>query len=109
MFQYPLTQEAMNVAEAYEHHLLKRYAEEASLVLTSLLHVASPCLGLGVPVILCRGDRDSRFGLIEQIIPLYTPERFDEIDWNPEPTDVAGRAAAIENWVHREIAFPASV
>ncbi len=80
---FPLSYEQQLFNEALERHLLRRYQEEASIVLTPLLHVAAPCVAMKVPVILCRVDRDSRFGLLEEMVPLYTPDRFHEINWTP--------------------------
>lgn len=36
-----------------------------------------------IPVVIARKDDDSRFGLIKQFTPVYTPEKFHEIDWAP--------------------------
>lgn len=95
VFQYPLSTQAMMQVEQYEHSILNRYRDEAALVVTSLLHVASPCLGLNVPVVLCRKDRDARFGLLETKIPLYTPDCVREVDWVPSIPDVRPDAARI--------------
>ncbi len=67
---------------------LKRYRDEASLVVTSRLHAASPCIALGVPVVLARGYFDERYTWIDKFLPLYTPDRFGEIDWNVQAPDV---------------------
>lgn len=77
---------------AYEEH---RKGEErvallrdtARLVITSKLHVASPCLAMGIPVILAKNHFGDRFGFIDRLIPTYTPEHYSEIDWNPKPVD----------------------
>lgn len=45
---------------AMADELLRRY-ERAALVITSRLHVALPCLGMGTPVILVRKRMDQRF------------------------------------------------
>jgi hypothetical protein len=64
------------------------YRNQASVVITPLLHVASPCLAMGVPVILARRDRDERFSAIDRLLPVYTPANFDAIDWNPSRPDM---------------------
>ncbi|WP_179283450.1 polysaccharide pyruvyl transferase family protein [Bordetella genomosp. 9] len=58
------------------------YRRHARLVVTPLLHVASPCLGMGVPVVLIRRDRNARFTAIDRLTPLYTPEDARRIDWD---------------------------
>ena len=63
--------------------LLDLYRERASLVITPLLHAASPCLGMGIPVILARKDMDSRFTAIRKLVPVHTPCTFSAISWEP--------------------------
>jgi len=80
------------IADAYEEH---RKGEErvfllrdtARLVVTSKLHVAAPCLAMGIPVVLAKKHFGERFGFIDRLIPTYTPERYSEIDWNPAPVE----------------------
>lgn len=61
--------------------------DTARLVVTSKLHVATPCLAMGIPVVLAKPHFGDRFGFLDRILPTYTPEHYDEIDWNPEPVD----------------------
>jgi hypothetical protein len=79
----PLNIEQQKLNESYEKHLLQRYREEAKLVLTPLLHVSSPCVAMQIPTIICRSSFDSRFSLMNEIMPVYTPEIFGSIDWKP--------------------------
>ena len=67
---------------------LEKYRDEAALVVTSRLHAASPCTALGIPVILARRYFDERYAWIEKFLPLYTPDRFGEIDWNVRAPDI---------------------
>jgi len=62
---------------------LEKYKEEATLVVTSRLHAATPCMAMGIPVILVSDNFDGRFSWIDKFLPLYTPDRFDDIDWAP--------------------------
>lgn len=66
---------------------LKTYENEAKLVVTSRLHAASPCLALGIPVILVSENFDGRFSWIDKYLRLYTPDQFSQINWNPLPID----------------------
>lgn len=85
-----------NLSDSETHEALRkkaeetllRYKNEASLVVTSRLHVASPCTAMGIPVILVRKYFDERYSWLEKYLPLYTPDRFSEIDWNVQAPDI---------------------
>lgn len=74
--------------ETATRKMYERYYNEASLVITSRLHCASPCMAMGIPVILVRDRFDERYGWIDRYLHLYTPDEYDKIDWNPEPVDI---------------------
>ena len=74
--------------ENLSRQFLERYRNEATLVVTSRLHCAAPCLAMGIPVILARNYFDDRYSWIDRFLPLYTPDRFPSIDWNPTPYDL---------------------
>ncbi len=65
----------------------RKYADEARLVVTSRLHVASPCMAMGIPVILAKNQIDARFSWLDKYLPLYDRKHYDQIDWNPEPIE----------------------
>ena len=91
-FENPGNSNRISLEDTYEEH---RKGEErvallrdtARLVITSKLHIASPCLAMGIPVILAKHHFGDRFGFIDRLIPTYTPEHYGEIDWNPQPVD----------------------
>jgi len=60
----------------------------ATIVITSRLHVAMPCIAYGIPVILARDFVDQRFSFIEKYIPIYNKTQYHEINWNPKTPDV---------------------
>lgn len=78
--------EILNKAEKLTHHaletetelekekkarlLLDRYKNEATLVITSRLHCASPCLAMGIPVIFIENKHDVRFSAISDLIDI---------------------------------------
>lgn len=66
---------------------LKRYADEATLIVTSRLHAASPCMAMGIPVIMVSENWDGRFSWLEKYLPLYLPSEFHKINWNPQPVE----------------------
>lgn len=59
------------------------YRDNARLVITSRLHAAAPCIAMGIPVILAMDVPDHRYGWLEKLTPLYTPESFGKIQWDP--------------------------
>lgn len=87
--KFPFDAGMRKEAESYEEALFGRYRREAALVLTSLHHVAAPCMAFGIPTIICRERNDIRFSFIQRLTSIYTPERFSQINWNPTTVDVA--------------------
>lgn len=100
-FNNPGNANRISIEDTYEEH---RKGEEriallrdtAKLVITSKLHVASPCLAMGIPVILAKEHFGDRFGFIDRLIPTYTPEYYAEINWNPTPVDFEDDKAKIK-------------
>jgi hypothetical protein len=68
--------------------LLRRYRNEAKLVITTRLHAAAPCLAMGIPVVLLGEYYDSRYEFIDKLIPLNRFGEMDKVNWNPEPIDI---------------------
>lgn len=78
------------VREHYEY-----YQKNASLIITSRLHVAIPCVAMGIPVIFVKDFIDQRFSWAEKLIPLYSAEQYREINWEPK--------AAEYEWIKQKI------
>lgn len=78
-----LTDEETDYYSKMAKEQLFRLRDEASLVVTSRLHVATPCAAMGIPVVLARDVFDERFMFVDRFIPLYTPEKYSQIDWHP--------------------------
>ena len=68
--------------------VIKKYREEATLVVTSRLHCAAPCLAMGIPVIIVKDNIDYRFGWIDKFLPIYEVNDFKNINWSPEVVDI---------------------
>lgn len=75
----------------------KRYSDEASLMITSLLHGAVPAMAFGVPVVLARDFLSYRFAWVESFLPIYTTEEYGSIDWNPSSVDFEMQKNLIKN------------
>lgn len=86
---YPVTHEEDERLERVAEHYLKRYREEAALVITSRLHAAAPCMAMGIPVILASNNIDFRYGWIDKFLPLYQLSDYSKIDWNPTAADTS--------------------
>lgn len=80
--------------ETYEEHMIAEQRiqllrDTAKLVVTGRLHIAAPCLAMGIPVILIKSHFDDRFGFIDGIMPIYGIEDIGDINWNPESIDIS--------------------
>jgi hypothetical protein len=77
--------------------LLAFYRTRARLVITTFLHCALPCIGMGIPVVvfLPRPQYDfqetsdpERFSGLMRIAPVHRFADTARVDWNPLPIDV---------------------
>ncbi|MFD4841359.1 polysaccharide pyruvyl transferase family protein [Achromobacter sp. NPDC058515] len=93
----PLNDGAVKKMDALAQTYLDLYKNEASIVVTPLLHVASPCVAMGIPVVLARRDRDDRFTAIDRLLPVYTPAEFSSIDWTAHAHEVEALKGAMAN------------
>ncbi|MCI4644044.1 MAG: polysaccharide pyruvyl transferase family protein [Hyphomonadaceae bacterium] len=89
MPRYPMDRKDIRDAERCARKLLNTYKEQASLVLTPLHHAAAPCMAAGIPVVLVREDDNPRFSYLKKLIPVYQPDEFAHIDWEPGQPDIA--------------------
>lgn len=102
--------------------LLSRYKNEATLVITSRLHCASPCIAMGIPVIFIDDTRDIRFTAISDLINISHVNRklfkfrflkpiqliyayfFQKrINWNPESLNIEEVKQEIVHSVYQQI------
>lgn len=67
---------------------LNKYRDEARLVITTRLHVASPCAAMGIPVVLVRDIYDERYQFIDRFLPLYYPKDLDKLDFDSVHADI---------------------
>jgi len=84
---------ARNLSKA----LLQEYHDHAKLIITSRLHCASPCIGMGIPTIIIREYRGHTFDWIDQFVPVYQWEDRAEIDWYPKKPDLENEKRRILN------------
>jgi hypothetical protein len=100
---FPVERPERIAIERHAARLLDDYRERAGLVVTSLHHAATPCIGSGIPVILCRDRPDSRFSFLSELLPVYGPEDYHAIDWNPPPLDVGELRGKQLEWLRSAI------
>ena len=80
-------------AKAILDDIFQKLKKEATLVVTKRLHVALPCIAMGIQVVLAHichnGDLyDNRFSGLDRIIKPYKLSEFGAINWQPEPIDI---------------------
>lgn len=77
--------------ESVAREILQKYKEEATLVITSRLHAALPCMAMGIPVILLREGVDERFTFIDKFLSIYDIRKkgvLDNINWEGQAPDI---------------------
>ena len=70
--------------------LLEQYKQEATLVITSSLHCALPCIAMGIPVVVFTPSDHvndvNRFGAINGLCDVHSLTACaDDINWTPDP------------------------
>lgn len=78
-----------NVEQATQ--LLETYRTQARLIVTTLLHCALPAIAMGIPVVVFypmnskagHASDCERFSSLEELVPIYSFSRADEVDWDP--------------------------
>jgi hypothetical protein len=93
-------------------HLLETYKQTASLIITSKIHCALPCIAMGIPVIFLfdHEQRDNyRIQIINDLVGInYVRSswldrmvlnlfRSRKINWNPDPIDIEDEKQEIKN------------
>lgn len=94
----------------YAKNMLKLYSSRAKKVITTRLHVALPCIAMGIPVVFLGNPNDERFSFLLDIglkvnevpreyeikyISGFNPSKYESIrnslkslDWDPKPLNV---------------------
>lgn len=104
VFEYPVTPPKRSELLRYTRHLWNMYRTTAALVITPLHHAATPCISAGIPVVLARHDKNMRFSHLRELMPVYSPDTFAEIDWNPKPLNIDLQRKALNKLIARKVA-----
>jgi hypothetical protein len=106
--------------EGIAQHLLDIYAREASLIITSKIHCAMPCIAMGIPVVFLydrKKKEDHRVEIIKELIGInYLGEsRFSGrfinpligrlINWKPAPLDIEEEKERIKEGYLRSLSL----
>ncbi|MFN4159235.1 MAG: hypothetical protein ACK4GO_12630 [Gemmobacter sp.] len=87
--------------QAMAARLLADYRDRATLVVTPLHHAAAPCIGMGVPVVLCRRTPDPRFSVLSTLLTLHLPPFDTPIDWGQAPANATRHADRLIEWLRK--------
>ncbi len=87
--EYPISEREDDRLEKMAGEYIDFYKDQAKLVVTSRLHVAAPCIAMGIPVILASDNVDFRYAWIDRFLPIYQSCDYDNIQWNPDIVDVS--------------------
>jgi Polysaccharide pyruvyl transferase len=98
-FFYPGLRETTKLQ--YARELIEFYRDNASLVITTRLHCALPCIAMGIPVVFFRDPSDYRTSVVSDVGGIIYNRRLhgrgllgrigqavEPIDWSPKPLDV---------------------
>jgi hypothetical protein len=85
---------AINMRVAQE--VLDRYRDRARMIVTTLLHCALPAIAMGIPVVVFyprntpegHASDIERFSSLAKLLPIYSLDSPDEVDWSPQPIDL---------------------
>jgi hypothetical protein len=81
---------------------LEKYKKEAALVISARMHAIAPCMAAGIPVICVLTGFHQKMKWIDKFIPIYTPDTFEHIDWNPDPVNIeAEKRMVIDSAIFR--------
>lgn len=98
-----MTREESEQVYEYAKKTLEYWRDNAQLVVTSRLHVASPCLAMGIPVILVANQFDGRFSWIDKYLKLYPKNKWNEIEWYPKSVVYEEKKIWIKDVIKRRI------
>lgn len=103
----PITEDLVNQYDQEAIDILRRYKEEAILVVTKRFHCAIPCIAMGIPVIVVHENpKNQRMSSLSDILKIYSYEELDKIDWYPTPIDIESIKREIElNFILNLVSF----
>lgn len=93
---YPLTFDDAMFFENKAKEILEVYKNEAKLVITSRIHVAMPCIAMGIPVVfISKALVNARFDVLQGLVPVYYYKDIKYVDWMPKAVNIDDMKNAI--------------
>lgn len=84
-----ITQEDAIEFENRAREILEIYKTQAALVITSRIHVAMPCIAMGIPVVfIAKNVNNERYDILQGIVPIYDYRDLKYINWNPSAPNI---------------------
>jgi len=85
----PDNTDALKIKQIASERLLE-IRDHAALVVTGRLHVAAPCLAMGIPTIFCFEQPEHfRVSWLRSLLPIYKSTKYREINWHPDVPDLS--------------------
>lgn len=76
---------------SYAKEYLDKLKKEATLVITDRIHVASPCIAMGIPtIVIKKNDNDPRYDIFDGITKCYTLDELkqNKVNFSPKTIDI---------------------
>ena len=83
--------------------LFEEYCREASLIVTSRLHCAAPCIAMGIPVIITKQYCGYTFDWIQNFVPVYTETEYSDINWDTYSLEIENYKELAKNVAKKRI------
>ena len=79
--------------------ILEIYKTQASMVITSRIHVAMPCIAMGIPVVfIAKNVNNERYDILQGIVPIYDYRDVKYVNWKPVAPNIDDfKKAIIDN------------
>ena len=98
---YPWDKDKITYEDAMEfenraREILNIYKTQALLVITSRIHVAMPCIAMGIPVVfIAKNVNNERYDILQGIVPIYDYRDVKYVNWNPSAPNIDDLKKAI--------------
>lgn len=101
--EHYMTVEESDAAYNCAKENLRFWCNNAKLVVTSRLHVAIPCVAMGIPVVLVKKQFDKRFSWVEKLLHPYSYFEWEYIDWNPQPIEYEEEKKRLKELLYKRL------
>jgi len=60
-------------------------------------------MAMGIPVVSVRDTVSYRFGWLEKLLHIYTPDEYEQIDWSPDPVDYEHHKQLVTTFIKKRL------